>query len=331
LFDPSQLLVVGTDAGTKSPPTVTVYSAITGNSILKFTAYETSYTGGVRVALGDVTGDGIPDVITAPGRSHTPLVKVFDIRSGALITSFMAYPSGFVNGISVATGDVNGDGQNDIVTVPTNGVATVQVFENRFRAGGGFVQTRSFNAFADSPKFIGGATVAVGDIDGSLDGNRRADIIVASGSGMAGLVRVFDVSANQATYTPIRQIADPNSTFRGGLSVAVADTNGDGYMDIVTGAGQSGSSMVRVYSGNPASGNVPLNSFQAFTDTSSNAAIRVVLKDVAGTGRASVYVAQGTNSASNYQVRLYQPLTGQLVDKVFAADPDFSGGGLNIS
>jgi hypothetical protein len=332
LFNPAQVLVVGADAGTTSKPTVTVFNAVTGSVIVKFTAYEPTYTGGVRVALGDVTGDGIPEIITIPGRSHAPLVKVFDIQTGAELTqyAFMADSASFINGMSVAVGDVNGDGRNDIVTVPSSGTAQVKVFENHIQSGGGFVQTRSFNAFGDFPSFTGGATVAVADLDGSTDGNTRADIIVASGSGMAGLIRLFDVTANRSAYTPIRQIADPNPKLRGGLSVTVGDVNGDGYLDIITGAGQSGSSLVRVYNGNPAAGKVPMYSFQAFTDASNTSAIRVAAKDVDGTGKFQVYVAQGTNSGSHYQVRRFRPLTGQLVDAVFADDPGFAGGGLNI-
>src|SRR5262249_51640690 len=153
----------------------------------------------------------------------------------------------FVNGVSVAVGDVNGDGRNDIVTIPTYGTAQVNVFENHLATNGGFVRVRTFNAFRDYPTYIGGGSVAAADLDGAKDGNSRADVIVGSGPGMAAQTRVFDVTVNQAIYTPIRQINDPNPLFRGGLSVTTGDVNGDGYLDIITGALQSGSSMVRVY------------------------------------------------------------------------------------
>src|SRR5262249_30240743 len=155
----------------------------TGGTITKFTAYEASYTGGVRVALGDVTGDGIPEIITAPGRNHAPLVKVFDLRTGAELSQyeFLAYGAKYLGGVSLAVGDVNGDGVSDIVTAPSVGVAQVHVYVSHVLAGGGFVLTRNFNAFADHPGLSMRATIAVGDIDGARDGNSRADIVVASG------------------------------------------------------------------------------------------------------------------------------------------------------
>src|SRR5689334_6102735 len=40
--------------------------------------YGASFTGGVRVALADVTGDGTADLVTAPGPGIAPTVHVFD-------------------------------------------------------------------------------------------------------------------------------------------------------------------------------------------------------------------------------------------------------------
>ena len=50
------LLAVGADAG--GGPQVNVYDADSGTALFAFFAYDPSFTGGVRVALGDVNSDG---------------------------------------------------------------------------------------------------------------------------------------------------------------------------------------------------------------------------------------------------------------------------------
>jgi len=49
-----------------------------GTEVASFFAYAPQFTGGVRVATGDVTGDGFDDLVTAPGQTGGPLVKVYD-------------------------------------------------------------------------------------------------------------------------------------------------------------------------------------------------------------------------------------------------------------
>ena len=272
-FNHVGIVAVGADEGSASQPLVRIYDAETNAWKFDFLAYETSYRGGVRVATADVDLDGIPDVVVAPGRNRAPDIKVFSGLTGTELTALrlpaaQTYGTSFVAGLNVAVGDVNGDGCPDIVTAPSLDAALVKVFENQVLAGGTWNASRSFDAFADYSSYTGGASVAVADLDGQLDGKRRADIIVASGAGMPGLVRVFDVTVPSASYTAIRQIADPDPDFRGGLSVTAGDVNGDGLPDIVTGAGPLGNSWVRVYNGRSDAGNVPLQSFQAFPESS---------------------------------------------------------------
>ncbi len=327
--------VVGADAGYQ--PRVQVFDTITKQLKYDFLAYEATYRGGVRVATGVVNGDGTPDIVTVPGRSRAPDIKVFDGKTGLLLTQILAastYGRTFVDGLNVAVGDVTGDGKADIVTVPTYRTSTVKVFQN---GGTGLTWTNplSFNAFADYSAFLGGASVAVGDLDGLLDGNSRADIIVASGSGMAGLVRVFQVNGSGSAYTTsqIRQITDPDPTFRGGLSVAVGNVNGDATLDIITGALALGNSWVRVYDGG-GTGSVPLNAFQAFSEAGSNpqAAVRVLARDIDGDGRAEILAAQGPDGtaagsvANSKPIRRFKPLDGSQIDDFFATSPDFAGG-----
>ena len=67
------------------------------------------------VALGDVNGDGRPDIVSANGSSSTAGVFLGQANGG--FASMTAYSTGaFSYPRSVALGDVNGDGRLDIVT-----------------------------------------------------------------------------------------------------------------------------------------------------------------------------------------------------------------------
>ena len=74
-----------------------------GLSKSNFYAYDKKFLGGVSVAVGDINGDGIDEIITGPGRSGGPHVKIFNM-SGKLLSQFMAYQSTFKGGIKVSSG-----------------------------------------------------------------------------------------------------------------------------------------------------------------------------------------------------------------------------------
>ena len=80
------------------PPVVTVFDAATGAVVRQFEAYEDAFRGGVSVAVGDVTGDGVPDIVTAPGVGGGPVIKVFDGVTGAEVRSFYAFDPAFRGG-----------------------------------------------------------------------------------------------------------------------------------------------------------------------------------------------------------------------------------------
>ncbi len=49
---------------------------------LEFLAYDAAFTGGVFPTFGDVTGDGVPEIVTGAGAGGSPHVKAFDARTG---------------------------------------------------------------------------------------------------------------------------------------------------------------------------------------------------------------------------------------------------------
>ena len=58
-------------------PHVKRFSGATGMETASFLPYGGGFTGGVRVAAGDVNADGTPDIVTGVGESAASHVKVF--------------------------------------------------------------------------------------------------------------------------------------------------------------------------------------------------------------------------------------------------------------
>lgn len=102
-------------------PTVDVLRA-DGSEYAQFAAYSSNFHGGVRVATINNDHDAIPEIVTGAGESGGPHVRVFK-AFGALAHEFFAYDKASSHGVSVATGDVNGDGEEDIVTAVGEGVS----------------------------------------------------------------------------------------------------------------------------------------------------------------------------------------------------------------
>ena len=250
-LDP-ELVVIGNDTGTNSRPFVTVVDPETGEQLGQFLAYESGYTGGVRVATGDLNGDGVAEIITAPGKSHVPEIRVFsrqsilDPDSWQELTEFrtLAYAADFAGGVNIAVGDVDGDGRNDIVTTPSKDAAETKVFRNVFGVEDDPIRDIPYRQFfAFEPNFISGSVVTLAD----LNSDGLADVVVGNAGGMRSTVNVFDV-AN--TPEIIRTFLPFSAQMRGGVSMDLGDITGDGVPDLIVGAGYRGASAVEVFDGN---------------------------------------------------------------------------------
>src|SRR4051812_9619522 len=86
---PLTALAVGADAG--GGPNVKVFNR-DGTLRFNFLAFDPGFVGGVRVAQGDVNGDGTADIFVGAGPGGAPHVKVFDGKNPAnLLASFFAF------------------------------------------------------------------------------------------------------------------------------------------------------------------------------------------------------------------------------------------------
>jgi hypothetical protein len=299
------VFATGADAG--GAPAVGVYDAYTGGLTGEFDAYDPRFLGGVRVAVGDINTQSVPDIITAPGPGGGPDIRVFDSRSGAKLMEFMAYDYRFTGGVFVAAGDWNGDGYDDIITgADAGGGPEVKVFSGK---DGSLLA----DFYAYSPYFTGGVRVAAGDVNG--DG--KADIITGAGPGGGPHVEVFA----GGTGALLRSFFAYSPYFPGGVYVAAADVNGDGKADIITGAGAGGGPHVEVWSG--ADGSL-LRSYMAFSPTFSGGVRVAGVSDVNGDGADEIIAGVGPGAAP--QVKVFEGVTLAVLDSVYAYDQQFQGG-----
>jgi hypothetical protein len=150
------------------------------------------FRGGARPAVGDVSGDGLPDLVVAAGTGGGPRVAVFDGRSvrgrsdvpSRLTADFFAFEPATQTGANVAVADLNGDGRGEVIAgAGTGGAPRVTAFDGRALAAGYRAVVADF--FAADPSGRGGVRVA------ALDLNDDARLDVVTGSGQGGLVNVF--------------------------------------------------------------------------------------------------------------------------------------------
>lgn len=297
---PSLVAAIGT-----GPPEVNIFDGVTNTRRSSFFLFDTSFNGGVRVAAGDINGDGFPDLIGAAGPGGGPQVRVRDGKTGATTRDFLAYDASFNAGVFVAAGDLNQDGLDDIITGAGGGAqAHVKAF-----SGADNSLIASFFAFNS---FAGGVRVAAGDVNG--DG--RADIITGAGPGGGPQVIAFDaVSLAQLNsffaYAP---------TFNGGVFVAAGDVNGDGRTDIITGADAGGSPHVKAFSARDGS---ELLSFFAY-DAAFAGGVRVAAIDTNSDGRADILTGPGPGAEAN--LRVFNGSDGALLNSIQAFDANFTDG-----
>jgi hypothetical protein len=301
-----------TGAGYGHAPLISVYNTMNVLE-LQFYAYDPRFLGGVRVALGDVSGDGVPDIIAAPGPGGGPDVRIFDGRNGDLIGEFMAYDPRFNGGLFIAAGDFNCDGFADIVTAPGgSGGPEVKVF------GGRSTIARNPKLYADfmayDPRFPGGVRVAVGDVnhDGMLD------IITGAGPGGGPEVRVFSGLALQTAYPAGDIVRDFNAfdpAYNGGVNVAAADVNSDGFADILV-SGATLSAEVRIYSGM----NLAIFGIFLAEGAAEPAGLNIAALPT-GLGSAGIITGGGTTS----MVSVLNPGDHALLDRFFTDATELTG------
>jgi subtilisin family serine protease len=221
-------------AGSKSEPQVRIFNQ-NGKLLKQFLAFDKKFRGGVNLAVADLDGDGLAEIIAVQAANGNGQVRIFD-TNGKLKRQFLTLGSKWRGGLNLAAGDIDGNGGIEIVI----GLAA-----------GSEPQVRIFNAvgkplstfLAYEKKFRGGVKVAIANLDGRKDHN-KAEIIVAPGRGREPLVKVFSSTGKMK-----KQFLAFGRNWQGGINLAAGDLNNDGIAEIAVGAQPGAAPHVRTFDG----------------------------------------------------------------------------------
>jgi len=304
------IIAIGTDQGVTAG--VRVFDR-TGNLKFSFIPYESTYTGGVRTAVGDVNGDGVADIVVGPGPGHTATIRVYDGATQAPMTgpfgSFVAFDPAFQGGVNVAVGDVNVDGHADvIVSEDSGGESRVNIYNGM---DGG-----NIGSFVPYNNWSGGTFVAAGDVTG--DG--RPDVITGAGAGAGPHVKAFDLVPSTTNPALVKSFFAYASGFLGGVRVASGDVNNDGRDDIITAAGAGAPPHIKAFSGTD---NSTLASYYAYS-TQFLGGARVAVGDVNGDGIDDIVTAPGFGGGPH--IRVFAGGSLAEISSYFAFDPRYLSG-----
>lgn len=212
---PEQRVVVG--AGARQQPFVRVYD-LEGHLLHSFLAYPKTFQGGVRVAVGDIDGDGVNEIVTTPGPGYEAHVKIFHVDGSLVgIKDFLAYDR-FTGGVHLTVGDTDNDGQAEIITAPgPGGGPDVRVWNGKDG-------TRKKQFFAFDQSMTDGVTVAFARTP------EGPSILTAVESWSMPVVR--RIAMMPEPYIASSFLGDAEGS-RSGLSVASADVDRDGYDEVL--------------------------------------------------------------------------------------------------
>lgn len=165
-----------TGAGPGGGPHVKAFKG-NGEVFHDFDAFESKFSGGVRVATGDVNGDGVAELIVSTGPGDGQL-KIIDGKSGRAVATLDPFGADYDGGLVVASGRFGGENV---------------LFASKIAAGDGSVRIIhlddkerdfNFNPFGDSYK----GSLSLGFTFGS-----KFDTLVV-GQAEGGMVGFIDVS-----------------------------------------------------------------------------------------------------------------------------------------
>lgn len=229
----------------------------------------------VDVAIGDLNGDGLPDLAVADTSGISILFQNPAAPGQFLPLKTIAVGSGGTSAVAIA--DLNGDGRADLAATTATGV---NVYRQDPARPGAFQTADSY--------LVGAQPYAL--LAQDLDADGRPDIAVANLGSPDGRT---PASLSVLLQDPIRSGSFlPATSYAAGIyscAIAAADLDGDGAVDLAVGnMGSFDGGSISIFMHNPGAG----GGFQAATNYADSGVVSwVAIGDVNGDGKPDLVVA----------------------------------------
>ncbi len=284
----------------------------------------TAGTAPASFAVGDLDGDGLPDLVVANRAANSISIFRNTASSGSITTGSFASPVTFATGAApsaVAIGDLDGDGKPDLAVVNYS-ENTVSVFRNTVTSG---ISSSSFAAKVNFTTGLNPNAVAIGD----LDGDGKLDLAVANhNAASSASVSVFRNTATSGSITT-GSFATKVDFSAGNqiMSITIGDIDGDGKLDLVS--ANYLDNTVSVLRNTATSGTITSSSFAENIDFATGTGpYSVAIGDLDADGKPDLVVANRT--AATVSV-LRNTVTSGISSSSFAAKVDFATGSNPVS
>ncbi|NQU99118.1 MAG: VCBS repeat-containing protein, partial [Parcubacteria group bacterium] len=237
---------------------------------------------GVDIACGDIDGDGKDEIVVA-SKSGLPKIKIYSQDGKLKHKEFLGYDKNYQRGISIALGDINMDGMDEIIVSSRTGNNPVKVYNYE----GKFLDISSYPF---TSQYHGSINITTGDVTG--DGYE--EIIASTGEGTRSEIKVLN---KEGDLLPI-QFSPFSSEFLGGSDVSTGDIEGDGIDEIVACQSSNGN-LCKIYKYDKQQ--TILNEWSVFNN---NSGVRVSINDTDRNGEGEVIVS--TKDFTNQKIRVYR-------------------------
>jgi hypothetical protein len=185
---------VAIPGGNGKPASVQIRDA-NGDKVLQTVYPFPAFEGTPSVAMADVNGDGILDLVAGTGKGASPEVVAYDgnnTREGLFKTElarFAPFDADFTGGVTVAAADIDGNAMADNIIVGSGpGMESqVKVFSTMLPSESGKAPD-VFSSFTPYPGSQSGVTMATGMVE---LGSGRESLVTAPGPGEPPLVKSF--------------------------------------------------------------------------------------------------------------------------------------------
>jgi len=242
--------------------------ATTANQFFQLTVHSTGGTP-VRIVSADFNHDGKADIVALNSNNVLSILLGSGNSSFAASKTIATLPANTAGlAARVVAGDFNGDGNQDVVVLPS---------------GGNFV--RVFLGHGDgtfaAPVSISAGLTAGDMVVGDFNGDNKADIALANGTSVSVLLGKSGGTLQTAIVTKTG-LTSPTS-----LALAVGDVNRDSHLDIVANDTYGGNQVLL----GTGTGHFSLKSTFVFDQPPENLPTTIAIADFTGDGKPDIAVA----------------------------------------